>query len=66
MSDKMKTRQAVKKRFKISKNGKVMHSRAGKNHLLTHRSSKNKKNLSGEKEVSKADKKRIKQMLPSY
>lgn len=66
MSDKMKTRQAVKKRFKISKNGKVMHARAGKNHLLTHKSSNRKKNLSGESEINKADKKRIKQMLPSY
>lgn len=63
---KMKSRQAVKKRFKVTKNGKVMHSRAGKNHLLSHKSSNRKKNLSGEKEISQADKKRVKQMLPSY
>ncbi|MFB6347340.1 MAG: 50S ribosomal protein L35 [bacterium] len=63
---KMKTRQAVKKRFKITANGKVMHSRAGKNHLLTGKSSNRKKNLSGETEISKADKKRVKQMLPGY
>lgn len=63
---KMKTRKAVAKRFKISANGKVMHSRAGKNHLLTHKSSKRKRNLKSESSVSQSDKKRIKQMLPSY
>ncbi len=66
MSDKMKTRKAVAKRFKVSANGKVMHSRANKNHLLTHKSSKRKGNLKGEKAVDKVDKKRIKKMLPSY
>lgn len=64
--DKMKTRKAVAKRFKISANGKVMHGRANKNHLLTHKSSKRKGNLKGTAEVSKADKKRVKKMLPSY
>lgn len=63
---KMKTRKAVAKRFKVTSNGKVMHSRSGKNHLLTHKSSKRKRNLKSETEVSQADKKRVKQMLPSY
>lgn len=63
---KMKTRKAVAKRFKITANGKVMHSRANKNHLLTHKSSSRKRNLRSETSVSHADKKRIKQMLPTY
>jgi large subunit ribosomal protein L35 len=63
---KMKTRKAVAKRFKVSANGKLMHGHAGKNHLLTHKSSKRKRNLKSESPVSKADKKRVKQMLPSY
>lgn len=61
---KMKTRKAVAKRFKVSKNGKIMHGRARTGHLKTHRSSKATRNLRKEKELSSADRKRVKKMLP--
>ena len=63
MGNKMKTRQAVKKRFKVSANGKIMHKRAGKAHLNTKKSRKRTRNLKGSKTVSQEDKKRIRTML---
>lgn len=64
MSDKMKTRQAVKKRFKVSANGKIMHKQAGKGHLNTKKSRNRTQNLKGSKSVDKADKKRLRSLLP--
>ncbi len=37
---KMKTHKGMKKRFKISANGKVRHKRAGSSHLMSHKSGK--------------------------
>ncbi len=61
---KMKTRKAAAKRFKITANGKVMYKKANKGHLLTRKSSKRKRNLRQEGEVSDADIERVKQMMP--
>ena len=41
-----------------------MHSKAFANHILTKKSPKRKRNLNKSDEVSPADKKRIKSMLP--
>lgn len=60
----MKTRKAVAKRFKVTGNGKVMYKRPGNNHLQTGKSRKSKRQRSKPKRASKADEKRIKQMLP--
>lgn len=43
---KLKTRKGVKKRFKITKNGKVMMRKSGKRHILTKKSRKRKRALS--------------------
>jgi large subunit ribosomal protein L35 len=37
---KLKTHKGMKKRFKISANGKVRHKRAGSSHLMSHKSGK--------------------------
>ena len=37
---KMKTHKGMKKRFKISANGKVLHKRCGSSHLMSHKSGK--------------------------
>jgi len=37
---KMKTHKGMKKRFKISANGKVSHKRCGSSHLMSHKSGK--------------------------
>lgn len=42
---KMKTVKAIKARFKVTANGKLKRSRAGKRHILTKKSSKRKHHL---------------------
>jgi large subunit ribosomal protein L35 len=37
---KLKTHKGMKKRFKISANGKVSHKRCGSSHLMSHKSGK--------------------------
>jgi large subunit ribosomal protein L35 len=36
----MKTHKGMKKRFKVSANGKVQHKRCGSSHLMSHKSGK--------------------------
>ena len=60
---KMKTRKSVAKRFKITGSGRVKRSRAGKGHLLTHKSAKRRRNLRGGAMASKSDEGNIKHML---
>lgn len=45
---KMKTHSGAKKTFRLTGTGKVMHKRAGKRHLLEHKSSRVTRRLSGE------------------
>ena len=62
---KLKTRKGVKKRFKISKNGKVLRRRAGKRHILTKKSRKRKRALRRAAVVAnKKFSKCIKRLLP--
>jgi large subunit ribosomal protein L35 len=37
---KLKTHKGMKKRFKVSANGKVQHKRCGSSHLMSHKSGK--------------------------
>ena len=60
----IKTRKAVAKRFKITATGKVLRSRAGKRHLLAHKSPKRRRSLGTAKLVDKTDEYRIKANLP--
>ena len=59
-----KTRKAVAKRFKITASGKVLRSRAGRRHLLAHKSSKRRRDLGNAKVVDPTDAYRITQNLP--
>ena len=61
---KIKTKKAAKKRFRITKNGKIMCSKSFRRHLMTDRSSKKKRQMRGWHLVDKTDKKRVQQMLP--
>jgi large subunit ribosomal protein L35 len=45
---KMKTHSGAKKTFRLTGTGKVMHERAGKRHLLEHKSSRVTRRLSGD------------------
>jgi len=60
---KMKTHSGAKKRFKVTGSGKLMRRKAGKNHLMEHKSSKLKRGKDGRVQVSPADTKQVKKML---
>lgn len=60
---KMKTHSGAQKRFKITGTGKIVRRRRNRNHILEKKSSSRKRRLALEGEVSKADSKRINQML---
>jgi len=61
---KVKTKSGAKKRFNVTGTGKVKHKRAYKNHILTKKETKQKRNL-GKKAIVKAeDMKNIRFMLP--
>jgi large subunit ribosomal protein L35 len=59
-----KTKKAAKKRFKITATGKVMRYGAGKRHLLGHKSSKHKRNLSHKQVVGATHEHKVLDVLP--
>ncbi|TYP49812.1 50S ribosomal protein L35 [Thermosediminibacter litoriperuensis] len=61
---KIKTHRGAAKRFDLTKKGKIKRAKAYKSHLLTHKSNKRKRHLRKPALVSKADYKRIKQLIP--
>ncbi len=63
MSNKMKSHSGAAKRFKITKKRKVMAKKSCNNHLLTNKWDSNKKHPYG-KELSKANSKMVKNLLP--
>ncbi len=60
---KNKTHSGTAKRFKISGSGKVLRQKAGRRHLLEHKSSRVTRRLDGVAEVAPADTRRIKKLL---
>jgi large subunit ribosomal protein L35 len=60
---KQKTHSGAKKRFRVTKNGKVMSSQKNRAHLLKHKSSARKRRLAGETEIAAPDAKKIKKLL---
>lgn len=60
---KQKTHSGAKKRFKVTGTGKLLFQRAGKRHLLEHKSSRVTRRLSGTSELSPGDAKTAKKLL---
>lgn len=60
---KMKTVSAAKKRFKVTPSGKVKRAQAFKNHILTKKTTKQKRGLTALVTVSDADMSRVKILL---
>jgi len=60
---KLKTNSGAKKRFKLTGTGKIKRKHAFKNHILTKKETKQKRNLGYMTVVSKADEKNIKALL---
>ena len=60
---KMKTKKSVAKRFSITGTSKVKRARDGKNHILTKKTRKRKRNLKKAAIVSKSYERNIKAMM---
>jgi len=60
---KLKTNRGAAKRFRATKNG-FKHRATGRNHILTHRTTKNKRQLRGVISVAEVDCPAISKMLP--
>ncbi len=61
--NKMKTHRGAAKRFKVTKKGKVKYRRGFRNHILTHKSSKRKRQLRGPAYLDDADAPRVKKLI---
>lgn len=61
---KMKTKKSAAKRFKLTGSGKLKRSKAFKQHILTKKSSKTKRNLRKTAYVSVTQERTIKKLLP--
>lgn len=61
---KLKTRRSVAKRFKFTAGGKVRRGQAGRRHLLSGKSRKQKRQLRRPEEVSQVEQRRIERLLP--
>ncbi|MDD2491328.1 MAG: 50S ribosomal protein L35 [Bacteroidales bacterium] len=60
---KIKTNSGAKKRFQLTGSGKIKRKHAYKSHILTKKTTKQKRNLTYSALVSTADEKRIKALL---
>jgi large subunit ribosomal protein L35 len=60
---KMKTNSGAKKRFDVTGTGKIKRKHAYKRHILTKKTTKQKRNLTYFGVISEADKSRVKKML---
>ena len=60
---KVKTNSSAKKRFKLTGSGKIKHKHAFKSHILTKKTTKQKRNLTKAGLVSDADTPNVKHML---
>ncbi|MCF8428184.1 MAG: 50S ribosomal protein L35 [Bacteroidia bacterium] len=60
---KMKTNSSAKKRFKVTPSGKIKRAKAFKNHILTKKTTKQKRGLTKMTTVSDADMSKVKILL---
>lgn len=61
---KIKTNRGAAKRFKKSASGRIKRGSAFTSHILTHKSSKRKRNLRGGTMIAAADQKNIARLIP--
>jgi large subunit ribosomal protein L35 len=60
---KQKTHSGAKKRFRVTRNGKVMVRQKNRAHILEKKSSRRKRRLAGDKVLTSQDAKSIKRLL---
>ena len=61
---KLKTRRSVAKRFKVSGSGKIRRRKAFRNHILTKKSPKRKRQLRKDTSLDPVDSPRIRRQIP--
>lgn len=61
---KMKTHSSSKKRYIVTGTGKIRRAQAFKKHILTKKTTKRKRNLRKIVEISEANYKKIRQLIP--
>ena len=61
---KMKTKKSAAKRFKVTGKGVIKRARATKRHILTKRTTKNKRQLRGMVEMASGDARSARSMMP--
>ncbi len=61
---KMKTKSGAAKRFKLRAGGGIKRAQAFKRHILTKKTTKNKRHLRGVVKVHAADEKMVRSMIP--
>jgi large subunit ribosomal protein L35 len=61
---KMKTKSSAKKRFRVRGSGSVKRAMAFKRHILTKKTTKNKRHLRGTAEIHSTNMDSVKAMLP--
>lgn len=61
---KMKSKKAASKRFKVRDGGSIKRAHATKRHILTKRTTKNKRHLRGMQTIAAQDSRSIHRMLP--
>jgi large subunit ribosomal protein L35 len=61
---KIKTKKSAAKRFKITKNGKVLAAKMNKRHILTKKTSKRKRQLKGKHVIKHCEAAKIIRMMP--
>jgi len=62
---KLKTKKSAAKRFKIRASGSIKRGQAFKRHILTKKTTKSKRQLRGPVNLSPADDKSVRRMLPN-
>ena len=60
---KMKTHSATAKRFRVTRNGKVLHRKATGNHMLTKKSGGQRRRIEGMGKVQGQEAKNVKRLL---
>jgi large subunit ribosomal protein L35 len=60
----MKTKSGAAKRFKARPGGTIKRAKAFKRHILTHKTTKNKRQLRGTTEIHETNMASVKAMLP--
>lgn len=60
---KQRTHSGAKKRFRVTRNGKVVSRQKNRAHLLEHKTSRRKRRLSGDTVIAAPDAKKIKKLL---